>query len=87
MANQQSGEPSGQVKEEGLKSFSHEKQQQQNESKKGGHMKSGNNPSVSEDEWEENEKQQAGGTHKGGFVQGAHGNESPDGGEPLKRGM
>jgi len=82
----QSGEPSGQVKNEELKSFSHE-EYERSESKKAGHIKGGDNASMSDEDWDEYEKQQAGGTHKGGKVQGAHGKESPDQNQNLSEGM
>jgi hypothetical protein len=85
---QQSGEPSGQVKKEGIKQGHTSDGTDSKEIKKTSSVRGGDNSKLSEEDLDENETQQAGGNNKGGIVPGAFGNNSKaDGHRELKEGM
>jgi hypothetical protein len=81
----QSGESSGEVKKEGMKKAN---TSDGKENKKVSSVRGGDNGSLSDEDLDENEIQQAGGNNKGGIVPGAHGNDSKaDGHTSLNEGM
>lgn len=82
---QQSGEPSSDVKKEGLKTIN---TTENTETKKVSGVRGGDNGSVSDEDLDEDEIQQAGGNNNGGAVPGAFGTgNKTDGHKSLSEGM
>lgn len=72
-SHKQSGEPSGQVKnDEGTKNVSHDQKSLKNVKD----LRGGDNAEMSDEDFDNYEHQPAGGTHRGGKVAGAHGDET-----------
>jgi hypothetical protein len=84
----QSGERSGRVKNEGLKSGHTSDNSEGPNIKKSSSVRGGDNGQLSDEDFDENEIQQAGGNNNGGIVPGAFGRDSKaDGHRSLKEGM